>query len=35
MSFSLYYSAQRNSALSDEEKTRIERIVEKYCSEEP
>ena len=35
MSFSLYYSAQRSTVLSDEEKNNIDSIVEKYCTEYP
>lgn len=35
MSFSLYYSAQRSTALSDQEKNMIDSIVEKYCTEYP
>lgn len=35
MSFSLYYTAKRNTPLADSENTAIENIVEKYNSEYP
>lgn len=35
MSFSLYYTAERNSPLTINEKTTIDNIVERYCSEYP
>lgn len=35
MSFSLYYSAQRDTCLEDNEKVAIDSIVRKYCSNYP